>query len=82
MGSLGFVLNAVVLWNSIYLDAVVKHLRTIEVSFANEDLRRLSPLAHKHIHFDGRYSFNLVEPVRLGQLRPLRSPLPTDFMSD
>ena len=61
---------------------MVKHLRTIEVPFANDDFRRLSSLAHKHIHFDGRYSFNLAEPVPLGQLRPLRYPHPTHFMSD
>jgi hypothetical protein len=39
-----------------------------------EDVERLSPLVHHHIHLDGRYSFSLLEPLAHGQLRPLRDP--------
>jgi hypothetical protein len=39
-----------------------------------DDLQRLSPLVHHHIHLDGRYSFTLPEPVTHGELRPLRDP--------
>ncbi len=39
-----------------------------------DDLERLSPLVHHHIHLDGRYSFTLPEPLTHGELRPLRDP--------
>jgi hypothetical protein len=38
------------------------------------DVARLSPLVHKHINFQGRYSFALSEAVARGELRPLRNP--------
>ena len=37
-----------------------------------DDLERLSPLVHHHIHLDGRYSFILPEPLAHRELRPLR----------
>jgi hypothetical protein len=39
-----------------------------------EDVERLSPLVHHHIHRDGRYSFSLPQPFAHAQLRPLRDP--------
>ena len=36
------------------------------------NLARVSPLAHRHINFLGRYAFTLPEAVTRGQLRPLR----------
>jgi len=39
-----------------------------------DDLERLSPLVHHHIHLDGRYSFTLPEPLTHDVLRPLRDP--------
>jgi hypothetical protein len=41
----------------------------------DEDVARLSPLAHEHINMLGRYAFILPEPVARGELRPLRSPM-------
>jgi hypothetical protein len=38
------------------------------------DVARLSPLVHKHINFQGRYSFALTEAVAQGALRPLQDP--------
>jgi hypothetical protein len=43
-----------------------------------EDVARLSPLIHKHINFQGRYSFALSEAVARGGLRPLRDPYEQD----
>ncbi|WP_431854118.1 hypothetical protein [Azospirillum sp.] len=40
----------------------------------DEDVARLSPLAHEHINMLGRYAFTLSELVARGELRPLRSP--------
>ena len=71
LGALGLVLNAVVLWNTLYMDLAVKQLRADGYPVHDEDVARLSPLGFKHIHFLGRYAFNPSEP---GQVRPLRDP--------
>ncbi len=75
LSSLGLVVNVLVLWNTIYMNAAVEHLRaTGEVEVLDEDLARLSPLEHRNINFLGQYSFALSETVARGQLRPLRDP--------
>ena len=74
LGVLGFVLNAIVLWNATYIGAAVERIGAEGVSVDRQDIARLSPLTHKHINFLGRYAFSLPEPVAGGQLRPLRTP--------
>lgn len=74
LGALGLVVNAIVLWNTIYMDAVLDHLRVEGFDVRDADVARLSPLAHEHINMLGRYVFTLPEPVARGELRPLRSP--------
>jgi TnpA family transposase len=71
LGALGLVLNAVVLWNTRYMDAALAALRDGGYSVREEDLARLSPLGFRHINFQGRYTFSYPE---LGALRPLRDP--------
>ena len=74
LGALGLVMNVVVLWNTLYLDAALSHLRTEGMAVQLEDVARLSPLGYKHINVLGRYAFTLAEPIARGQLRPLRNP--------
>lgn len=74
LGILGLVVNVIVLWNTIYIDAALKHLRATGYDVRLEDAARLWPLGHKHIHFGGRYSFALAEGVAPGLLRALRDP--------
>ncbi len=74
LGVLGLVLNAIALWNTVYIGAAVERTRAEGVGVDPHDLARLSPLMHKHISFLGRYAFSLPEPVAKGQLRPLRMP--------
>jgi TnpA family transposase len=70
LGALGLVTNAVVLWNTIYMQAALEHLsHSIEIN--PEDEARLSPLLHRHINVLGHYSFTLAEQVINGHLRPL-----------
>ncbi len=57
LAALGLVLNAVVLWNTRYLDAIVTDLRTKSVPVRDEDVARLSPLGHAHLNCLGRYAF-------------------------
>jgi TnpA family transposase len=70
LGALGLVTNAVVLWNTIYMQAALAHLRQSSNLHA-EDEARLSPLLHQHINVLGHYSFTLAEQVLNGELRPL-----------
>jgi hypothetical protein len=74
LGALGLVLNAIVLWNTRYMDAALTRLRDEGVEILDEDMERLSPLVHSHINLLGRYHFALPEAVLRGELRPLRDP--------
>ena len=74
LGALGLVLNIIVLWNTIYIDAIRAQLRLEGHPVHDEDIARLSPLVHEHINMLGRYSFAVPESVINGNLRPLRNP--------
>jgi len=74
LGALGLVVNVIALWNTIYLERALEHLRAQGRRIEPEDVARLSPLQHKHINFLGRYMFALPEAVLQGDYRPLRSP--------
>ncbi len=65
LGSLGLVLNAVVLWTTKYVDAAVVQLRAEGHEIRYDDVARLSPLKHKNLNVLGRYSFTA--SVRAGE---------------
>ena len=68
------MLNVIVLWNTIYVDAILAQLRLEGLSVKDDDVARISPLIHEHINMLGRYSFAMPESVINGNLRPLRNP--------
>lgn len=72
LSALGLVVNAIVLWNTLYSDAALNHLRVTQAFVNPEDITRLSPLKYKHINMLGRYHFSLPEAVLRGEMRPLR----------
>ena len=74
LGALGLVVNVVVLWNTIYMNAALERLQTEGFELRPEDLARLSPLGHGHVNMLGRYAFTLPDTVARGELRPLRDP--------
>lgn len=74
LGALGLVLNMIVLWNTIYMQAAIDRLRQDGYDVRDEDVARLSPLLHEHINMLGRYTFSVPEAVAKGELRPLRNP--------
>ncbi|CAM5614072.1 Tn3 family transposase ISThsp9 [Streptomyces glaucescens] len=76
IGVLGLVLNALVLFNTRYMDAAVNQLRADGFDVLDEDVARLSPFVRHHINMLGRYSFQL--PDLPGGLRPLRDRGATD----
>ncbi len=71
LGALGLVVNAAVLWNTIYMQAALDHMQQQSVEIKEEDEARLSPLVYGHINVLGHYSFTLAEQIMQGQLRPL-----------
>lgn len=75
LAALSLVLNAVVLWNTRYLNAIIEELRAKGLTAREEDVARLSPLGHAHLNCLGRYAFT----TRLVDgLRPLRDPSAAD----
>jgi TnpA family transposase len=74
LGTLGLVVNLIVLWNTIYMDAALAQLRIEGFPIRDEDVARLTPLGHEHINMLGRYAFTLPEFVARGEMRPLRNP--------
>jgi Tn3 transposase DDE domain len=55
------------------MEAALTQMRAEGFAVQAADVARLSPLVHKHINFQGRYSFALSEAVARGELRPLRT---------
>lgn len=74
LSALGLIMNAIVLWNTLYMDAALNHLRQTGIEVRVEDVARLWPLGWEHINFLGRYSFALSELVARGEMRPLQLP--------
>jgi TnpA family transposase len=74
LGALGLVVNIIVLWNTLYINAALEQLRREGYPVEPTDVARLSPLCFEHINLLGRYAFALPESVARGALRPLRQP--------
>jgi TnpA family transposase len=80
LSALGLVTNALVLWNTIYIQAALDYLRQQSFEIGEEDEAGLSPLVSGHINMLGHYSFTLADDVVKGGLRPLNlAPEPADF---
>lgn len=56
--SLNLLLAAIVVWNTVHLQACVKKLRSDGEQVQDEDLRYLSPLLRHHIGIYGQYNFD------------------------
>jgi TnpA family transposase len=72
LGALGLVLNASVLWQTLYMDQAMQTLRDQGRELKSEDVARLSPLVHSNLNILGSYSFDLSPEVERGEFRPLR----------
>ncbi len=72
LGALGLVVNAMVLWNTLYMHRAVEEMQGRGMKVAQEDMERLSPLGYDHINLLGRYTFSLSEEIRQGAFHPLR----------
>jgi TnpA family transposase len=74
LGALGLVVNMIVLWNTIYMDAALQQLKAEGYPVQTADVARLTPLRWGHINMLGRYAFTLPEAIARGELRSLRNP--------
>lgn len=71
---LNLVTAAIVLWNTVYLERITKHLRD-QGEFVDEQLLQyLSPLGWEHINLTGDYVWQPNRGIASGQFRPLRTP--------
>ena len=66
--------NAVVLWNTVYLSAVLDQLQTEDHNVDDGDVVHLSPARYAHINPYGKYRFNVEWEFHRKGLRPLRRP--------
>jgi Tn3 transposase DDE domain len=53
LGAVGLVVNMIVLWNTIYMEAALNQLRLEGYQACEADVARLSPLIHDHINMLG-----------------------------
>lgn len=74
VGCLNLLANAVVVWNTVYVQEVITQLRAEGYPIQDEDLVHLSPARFEHINRLGRYTFAEQETLLRNGLRPLRQP--------
>jgi len=65
--------NAVVVWNTTYMPAILEQLRIEGYPVQTVDVSHSSPTRYGHINPHGRYVFELDNTLRAGKLRPLRT---------
>ena len=64
MSALGLVVNTIVVWRIIYIDAALGQFRQQGFLVRDEDVARLLRFIHeRHINLLGRYSFPVPEAV-------------------
>ncbi|GKJ35465.1 hypothetical protein NUKP24_39870 [Klebsiella variicola] len=81
LGALGLVTNAVVLWNTLYMQEALSWMRSNGEETGVEDIARLSPLMHGHINMLGHYTFTLPEDIVKGELRALNFNINSELSS-
>jgi TnpA family transposase len=74
LGALGLAVNIVIIWNTLYYQAILELINAMGDDVLEEDVARLSPLKWAHINVHGKYEFSMSPDVAGGDLRPLRDP--------
>ena len=71
---LNLIVSAIILWNTVYLDRAVRHLRDHGFGVPDTLLAHVAPLGWQHINLTGDYLWT--DPAtKPEQLRPLRTVL-------
>jgi len=68
------VTNAVIVWNTVYMAAVIEQLKQEGTPVQDSDLAHVWPTRYAHINMYGKYHFNVEEAQGRQGLRPLQSP--------
>lgn len=71
LNALGLVTNAIIYWNSLYLEKVFEQMKMEGFDCSEETIRKQSPLISDHINFIGKYTFKYEDKLSNGKLRPL-----------
>ena len=71
--SLNLVTNAVVVWNTVYMQAALHALQAEGYPVREEDLGHLWPTRFTHVHRYGKYQFNVAEAKARKGLRLLKA---------
>jgi TnpA family transposase len=72
-GCLNVLANAVVVWNTVYMQAAIDHLKAQGYLVNDEHLAHLSPARHQHINPYGKFRFEISVDLASNGLRPLHS---------
>ncbi|MGI8468431.1 MAG: Tn3 family transposase [Pyrinomonadaceae bacterium] len=71
---LNLVANAVAVWNTVYIQAVLEQLKSEGHEISEDDVKHLAPARSEHINVYGKYYFNIEEGLKRQGLRELRQP--------
>jgi rRNA maturation protein Nop10 len=71
---LTLVTNAVIVWNTRYIQAIIEQLQKEGYTVDENDLTHVSPCRFDHVNKYGKYYFNVDKEQNREQLRPLRQP--------
>lgn len=72
-GCLNLVSNAVIVWNTVYMQAAIEESRRKGHAIDESDFVHLSPVRFKHINRYGKFRFDVGDDLAPTGLRPLRS---------
>lgn len=71
--ALNLVVSAITVWNTIYIEKAVQHLRNKSWEITDKHLEHLTPLGWEHISLTGDYIWNPNISTSLTNLRDLRT---------
>jgi hypothetical protein len=71
--ALNLVVSAITVWNTIYIEKAVQHLRNNGWEIIDQHLAHLTPLGWEHISLTGDYIWNPKLTTSLTNLRDLRT---------
>ncbi len=71
--TLTLVTNAVIVWNTRYIQAIVEQLKIEGYEVLDSDLVHISPCRFNHINKYGKYEFNVERELGRKGLRPILS---------
>ena len=69
---LNFLVAAIILWNTKYLEASIRDLKKNGGVVPNEIIKHIAPLGWAHVGLTGDYLWNMNPPLSPDRLRPLR----------